>query len=103
VIGGYNSSNTGHLAEMAAGKVRAFHIDGPAALRSRDVISHKPVGVSHEPAGEAGAVETRGWLPPGPATIGVTAGASTPDVTIGAVVERVLSLRGLPLPAEAGA
>ena len=92
VIGGYNSSNTGHLAEMADGKVPAFHIDGPAALVSRDVVSHKPVG-------RAGVVQSRGWLPAGAATIGVTAGASTPDVTIGAVVERVLALRGLSLPA----
>ena len=66
-------------------------VDGPAALLSRDVVSHKPVG-------RAGVVETRGWLPAGAATIGVTAGASTPDVTIGAVVERVLALRGIALP-----
>ena len=65
--------------------------NGPAALLSRDVVSHKPVG-------SAGTVETRGWLPAGTATVGVTAGASTPDVTIGAVVERVLSLRGVSLP-----
>ena len=91
VIGGYNSSNTGHLAEMAEGKVPAYHIDGPAALVSRDAVTHKAVG-------RAGVVETRGWLPAGPAVIGVTAGASTPDVTIGAVVERVLALRGLALP-----
>jgi 4-hydroxy-3-methylbut-2-enyl diphosphate reductase len=88
VIGGFNSSNTAHLAELAEGKVPAYHIDGEAGLVSRDVIRHKPVGRKE-------TVEARGWLPEGPLTVGVTAGASTPDVTIGAVVTRVLGLRGL--------
>jgi 4-hydroxy-3-methylbut-2-enyl diphosphate reductase len=35
-----------------------------------------------------------GWLPDRPVTIGLTAGASTPDSIVGAVVERILSLRG---------
>ena len=91
VIGGYNSSNTGHLAELAEGKVPAFHIDGPDGLVSLTTIRHKPIG-------RATALESEGWLPAGPAVIGVTAGASTPDVTIGAVVTRVLELRGLELP-----
>lgn len=86
VIGGYNSSNTGHLVEMAQGQVPAFHIEGSASLVDADRIRHKPVGGRAE-------VETRGWLPSGPLTVGITAGASTPDVVIGAVVERVARLR----------
>lgn len=97
VIGGYNSSNTGHLVEMAEGRVPAYHIEGPASLVSAERIRHRPVG------GAAGAsraeVETPDWLPRGPLTIGITAGASTPDVVIGAVVERVLALRGAPAAA----
>jgi 4-hydroxy-3-methylbut-2-en-1-yl diphosphate reductase len=95
VIGGFNSSNTAHLAELAHGKVAAFHIEGPDGLVSADVLRHRPVG-----GGDA--VEARGWLPPTPCTIGITAGASTPDVTIGAVVERVLALQGLELPDAEG-
>lgn len=91
VIGGFNSSNTTHLLEMAHGKVPAFHIEGPDGLVSADVVRHRPVG------GKA-AVEARGWRPARPATIGVTAGASTPDVTIGAVVTRVLEHYGLGPP-----
>jgi 4-hydroxy-3-methylbut-2-enyl diphosphate reductase len=91
VIGGFNSSNTTHLLEMAHGKVPAFHIEGPDGLVSSDVVRHRPV------SGKA-AVESTGWRPARPATIGVTAGASTPDVTIGAVVTRVLALYGLDLP-----
>jgi 4-hydroxy-3-methylbut-2-enyl diphosphate reductase len=96
VIGGYNSSNTAHLAELAEGKVPAYHIDGEAAIVSREAIRHKPVGRKE-------TVESSGWLPDGPLTIGVTAGASTPDVTIGAVVTRVHALRGLDPVALEGA
>ena len=88
VIGGYNSSNTGHLAEMAEGVVPAYHIDGPEALVSADLVRHKAVG-------GRGMVESRGWLPAGRLRIGVTAGASTPDVMIGSVVRRVMELRGI--------
>ncbi len=91
VIGGHNSSNTGHLAEMAEGKVPAYHVDGPKALLSK-------VRIRHKPAGAPGTVEAEGWLPEGPVTIGVTAGASTPDALVGRVLERVLELRGIPLP-----
>jgi 4-hydroxy-3-methylbut-2-enyl diphosphate reductase len=35
------------------------------------------------------------WLPAGPLTVGVTAGASTPNNVVGEVVERILGLRGL--------
>lgn len=94
VIGGYNSSNTGHLVEMAEGKVPAFHIEGPRCLLDARRILHKPVGRKDE-------VLAEGWLPQGPLTIGLTAGASTPDVVIGAVVERLLELRGEVLPPAA--
>jgi len=96
VIGGFNSSNTTHLLEMAHGKVPAYHIEGPEGLVSPDAVRHRPV------AGTA-AVESTGWRPARPAVIGVTAGASTPDVTIGAVVTRVLTLFGLDLPEVAKA
>lgn len=84
VIGGFNSSNTAHLLEMAQGRVPAFHIEGPDGLEA-DRLRHRPVGAKTP-------VWAEGWRPSRPATIGVTAGASTPDVTIGAVVTRVLSL-----------
>lgn len=89
VVGGYNSSNTGHLAEMAHGKVPAFHIKGPECLVSAERILHKGIHGPDE-------CESTGWLPrAGDATIGLTAGASTPDAILGAVLERVLELRGL--------
>ena len=90
VIGGYNSSNTNHLAEMAAHKVPTFHIEDAECLLDAESIRHKPVR-------EKTPVLGRGWLPSGKAVIGITAGASTPNNRIGEVVERVLEFRGVPI------
>ena len=86
VIGGYNSSNTQALARMCAPRVRTFYIDNPTCIEEAS-IRHRQVG---------SAVESRtdGWLPDGPATLGITAGASTPDSVIGEVLERILAMRG---------
>ena len=86
VIGGYNSSNTQALARMCAPRVRTYYIDNPTCIEETS-IRHRSVGA---------AVESRtdGWLPPGPQTIGITAGASTPDSVVGEVLERILALRG---------
>ena len=88
VIGGYNSSNTNHLAELAAGTVPTFHIEDAACLLGSESIRHKPIGLKS-------AEITPGWLPEGPVVIGITAGASTPNNRIGEVVERILEIRGL--------
>ena len=37
----------------------------------------------------------RGWLPEGPLRIGVTSGASTPDVMVHRTMVRVLEFRGM--------
>ncbi|HEY7462323.1 MAG TPA: 4-hydroxy-3-methylbut-2-enyl diphosphate reductase [Gemmatimonadota bacterium] len=91
VIGGYNSSNTCNLAAIAARRVPTYHIDDPTCLLARDRIRHKPVGAG-------AAVEEGGWLPYGVVRIGLTAGASTPNNKIGEAIERILELRGIPLP-----
>jgi 4-hydroxy-3-methylbut-2-en-1-yl diphosphate reductase len=92
VIGGYNSSNTNHLAELSAGMVPTYHIEDASCLVDASTIRHKPVG-------EPGEKTDSGWLPPGPLVVGITAGASTPNNRIGEVVERVLQIRGFPLEA----
>jgi 4-hydroxy-3-methylbut-2-en-1-yl diphosphate reductase len=86
VIGGYNSSNTQALAGMCSPRVTTFHIDGAGGLEA-DSIRHRPVGGGAE-------IRTTGWLRPGAVTIGLTAGASTPDSIVGVVIERLLTLRG---------
>jgi 4-hydroxy-3-methylbut-2-enyl diphosphate reductase len=83
VIGGYNSSNTNHLSEIASQFKPTYHIDDVSCILSKDRIRHKPAGSTQE-------IMTEGWLPPGPATIGLTAGASTPNRIIGEVIERIV-------------
>ncbi|HSF20353.1 MAG TPA: 4-hydroxy-3-methylbut-2-enyl diphosphate reductase [Vicinamibacteria bacterium] len=88
VIGGYNSSNTTHLAEICSRHFPTFHIADSNRLRSSELILHKPIDSSEE-------IEARDWLPDGPMKIGITAGASTPDVKVDESIERLLSFRGL--------
>ena len=90
VIGGFNSSNTGHLCEISSQHVPTFHIDEADCILSGQEIRHKPVGSSQP-------VTTRGWLPVGPVAIGVTAGASTPNRVVGDAIERIVRTRGYAL------
>jgi 4-hydroxy-3-methylbut-2-en-1-yl diphosphate reductase len=86
VIGGYNSSNTQALARICAERLPTYHIKGPEGLIASG-IRHRPVGAHDESL-------TADWLPAGPVTVGLTAGASTPNNVVGEVVERILALRG---------
>jgi len=88
VIGGYNSSNTNHLAELAAERSTTYHIADSDCLISAQEIRHKPIGQSAE-------LVSRNWLPAGPLSVGLTAGASTPDVKVDESIARLLSFRGL--------
>jgi 4-hydroxy-3-methylbut-2-enyl diphosphate reductase len=86
VIGGFNSSNTGHLQEIAEVKgLKSFHIDGPDCIGPGNLIRHK---------GESEMVETVNWLPDGEIVIGITAGASTPDQVVAEVLEKTFAVRG---------
>ncbi|MDQ8154986.1 MAG: 4-hydroxy-3-methylbut-2-enyl diphosphate reductase [Gemmatimonadota bacterium] len=89
VIGGFNSSNTISLAALCAEQVRTFHVE--------DALSIDPARgtiYSRDPkTGEQ--VETTGWLGDGTRTVGLTAGASTPNNKIGDAVVRVFATRGI--------
>ncbi|EDY37500.1 4-hydroxy-3-methylbut-2-enyl diphosphate reductase [Cyanobium sp. PCC 7001] len=85
VIGGYNSSNTTHLQEIAVSRgIRSFHIDTPERIGPGNRIEHKPLG------GELQLEEP--FLPAGPIRVGITSGASTPDRIVEAVIERLIDL-----------
>ncbi len=86
IIGGYNSSNTNHLASIGSRSVPTYHIDSAGCIQGPDTIRHKP-------AGAGGQVVAHGWLPEGRLVVGVTAGASTPNVMIGEVIEAILQCR----------
>jgi 4-hydroxy-3-methylbut-2-enyl diphosphate reductase len=88
VIGGYNSSNTANLARLCSASRPTFHIAEPDGLLSPGSIRHRPVGSHAE-------VTSEGWLPAhGPVTVGITSGASTPDILVGAAIERLSAFCG---------
>lgn len=82
VVGGYNSSNTGHLVEMSLAFCPAFHVKDADCIISKEKIQHKKVFSTD-------IIETLNWLPEGKLTIGVTAGASTPNRVIEEVIQRI--------------
>ncbi len=86
IIGGYNSSNTNHLASIGSLSVPTYHIDASGCILGPDAIRHKPPGASEQ-------IVTSDWLPAGPAIVGITAGASTPNVMVGEVIEAVAACR----------
>jgi 4-hydroxy-3-methylbut-2-enyl diphosphate reductase len=86
VVGGYNSSNTNHLAKMASTFTRSYHIEDSDEIVSQSEIHHKPFG-------QFETIVSRDWLPAGPLKIGLTSGASTPNQVLGEVVEKILSFR----------
>lgn len=89
VVGGYNSSNTTHLAALSVRQgVPTFHIE------DADCIDPVAATIRHRPIGSKAEVLTPGWL--GEArSIGLTAGASTPNNKIGETVVRVAATRGI--------
>lgn len=87
VVGGYNSSNTCNLARMCADHVPTFHIADPACVESDGSVRHRPIGAPSTVG--VPEVHTRNWLPAGTVTIGLTAGASTPNSIVGEVIERL--------------
>jgi len=88
VIGGYNSSNTSHLAEMGEEKLPTFFIKNASKMVSHQLIVHYDQHLLKE-------VETRDWLPAGKITVGVTAGASCPNNLIEDTIRRLFELRGI--------
>jgi 4-hydroxy-3-methylbut-2-enyl diphosphate reductase len=91
VIGGYNSSNTNHLAQICAQHTRTYHLEDATCIDpAAGTINHKIVGTDD-------VVTEDDWLPDGTVVVGLTAGASTPNNKIGDTVERILEMRGLTL------
>jgi 4-hydroxy-3-methylbut-2-en-1-yl diphosphate reductase len=88
VIGGYNSSNTSHLAEMGEAKLPTYFIKNAQKMVSDNLILHYNQHEHQES-------ETRDWLPLGRITVGITAGASCPNNLIEDTIRRLFELRGI--------
>ena len=89
VVGGYNSSNTCHLAALVQSQgVRTFHIeDADGVDPAAGTIRHQAIGTRREET-------TAGWLGDG-RIVGITAGASTPNNKVGETIARISELAGV--------
>ena len=86
VIGGFNSSNTTHLQEIAIEhNIPSYHIDSVERIISRDRLEHKPL--------KQNVAVAENWLPEGKITVGITSGASTPDRVVADIIERIFELK----------
>ena len=86
VIGGFNSSNTTHLQEIAiTNNIESFHIDTP------DRISVENNSICHKPL-ESELVLKKDFIPDGELTVGITSGASTPDKVVADVIEKLIKI-----------
>jgi 4-hydroxy-3-methylbut-2-en-1-yl diphosphate reductase len=91
VVGGYNSSNTCHLAALVQQHgVPTYHIEDADAIDvETGAIRHQPIGTKSE----AIAHEWLGSL----RTVGITAGASTPNNKVGETMARICAVAGVDL------
>lgn len=82
IIGGFNSSNTTHLSEIASLSRPTFHIRGPQDILSKESIHHLDPANLKE-------IRTSPWIPEGMKRVAISTGASTPDILIEKVISRV--------------
>ena len=88
VVGGFGSSNTRHLFELARGYCPAYFIEDAAAIRSQRELETLDLT-----SGRAAVAD--GWLPDRrPLRIAVLAGASSPQVVVGDVLQRLAAFLG---------
>ncbi len=96
VVGGYNSSNTTHLVEIASERLPTFFIKSAECLQSLEEIIHYDL---HDKIEQKGY--TQKLMGTGPVTVGITAGASCPNNLIEETIRRVFTLRGQEVEDEA--
>jgi 4-hydroxy-3-methylbut-2-enyl diphosphate reductase len=90
VVGGYNSSNTAHLVELAEPLVPTFFIRDASCLRSLEEIIHFDLHHHRETTTYARLLSNDQAV-----TIGITAGASCPNNLIEDAICKVFELRGV--------
>ncbi|MBW4543084.1 MAG: 4-hydroxy-3-methylbut-2-enyl diphosphate reductase [Symplocastrum torsivum CPER-KK1] len=85
VIGGFNSSNTTQLQQIAIERgIPSYHIDSAQRIAGNQ-LEHKPLGRDLE--------VTENWLPSGSIVVGITSGASTPDKVVEDVIEKIFEIK----------
>ena len=85
VVGGYNSSNTGHIVELCEEKLPTYFISSEEKILDPDRILHFDIQTKQEKI-------TNNYSPnANPVTISLTSGASCPDATVESVLRKLLS------------
>ncbi len=85
VVGGYNSSNTSHIAELLNKKFRTYFISSSENILSSDSIIHYDIQSGRE-------IKSAEFLPQnGNTRIILTSGASCPDAVVDSVLQKILS------------
>ena len=84
IVGGFNSSNTSHLAEIAAMNAGPafYHIES-----AEDILSREEIRCRDPRTGKSEI--KKGWLKHPLKNVGVTSGASTPDVTLLTIIQKI--------------
>ncbi|MBW4453494.1 MAG: 4-hydroxy-3-methylbut-2-enyl diphosphate reductase [Nostoc indistinguendum CM1-VF10] len=86
VIGGFNSSNTTQLQQIAFERgIPSYHIDTVERIKSGDSIEHRQLNGQ--------LITTENWLPDGEIVVGITSGASTPDKVVEDVIEKIFAMK----------
>ncbi|MBD2166605.1 4-hydroxy-3-methylbut-2-enyl diphosphate reductase [Calothrix membranacea FACHB-236] len=86
VIGGFNSSNTTQLQQIAFERgIPSYHIDCVERIKSAESIEHRQL--------TGDIVTTDNWLPAGKIAVGITSGASTPDKVVEDIIEKIFDLK----------
>lgn len=91
VVGGYNSSNTTHLVEIAEAKLPTFFIRDASCIRSLEEIVHFDLHQKQETTTNYSQL----FSPDYPVTVGITAGASCPNNLIEETILKIFELRGI--------
>jgi 4-hydroxy-3-methylbut-2-enyl diphosphate reductase len=95
VVGGYNSSNTTHLAELCELQLPTYFINSEEKMLSSNDIQHYNFHTKEE-------LHTTNYLPTGtPARILITSGASCPDAVVENVIRKLASFYGVDNQLEA--
>ena len=91
VVGGYNSSNTAHLVEIAEPELPTFFIRDASCITSLENIVHYDIHHQTEKISDYSNL----FIKDKPVTVGITAGASCPNNLIEETIVKVFELRGI--------
>ena len=85
IVGGYNSSNTGHIVELCENKLPSYFISSEEKIVSENTITHFSIKKKME-------ISTDNFLPHKVSVnIILTSGASCPDAIVESVLRKILT------------